>query len=141
MARRSPVTLRALLAGTACATVAVTTAASAAPPVPAVAVAGPEAATAGFTSRLVVALQGQPLTFVNGDVSGHTLTSKQTKPQRVRFGSKYYVIRVPLFDSSGVNPGASRDVKGVTALKPGKYDFYCSLHTGMTGQLVVEPAG
>ena len=143
MARPTPVMLRAVLAGAASAVLAVTTAASAAPkvPAPALAIAGPEAATAGFTSRVVLAVQGQALTFVNADVSGHTLTSKQTKPQRVKFGSKYYVIRVPLFDSSGVNPGATRDVKGVTALKPGSYDFYCSLHTGMTGQLLVKPAG
>ena len=139
--RPTTTTLRGLLAVAGSAALALTTTASAAPPAPAVAIAGPEAATAGFVSRVVLSVQGQALTFVNADVSGHTLTSKQTKPQRVKFGSKYYVIRVPLFDSSGVNAGATREVKGVTTLKPGTYDFYCSMHTGMTGQLLVKAAG
>jgi plastocyanin len=119
------------------------TGATAAPavPAPAVAVAGPEAATAGFVSRAVVSVQGQALSFANGDVAGHTLTSKATKPKKVKYGKKYYIIQVPLFDSDSVNGGAVGDVKGVTSLKPGTYDFYCSLHTGMTGQLMVQAAG
>jgi plastocyanin len=109
-------------------------------PAPAVAVAGPEAATAGFASRAVVLLQGQALSFANGDLSGHTLTSKLTVKKLVKFGKKTYVTYVPLFDGA-VNAGSVGDVKGVANLMPGTYDFYCSLHTGMTGQLTVQAAG
>lgn len=133
---------RSLLLVTMGAAVALTQTASAAPPpAPAIAVAGPEAAAVGFVSRYVVSLQGQALSFANGDVSGHTLTSKATRKKIVKYGKKRYVIYVPLFDSDSVNAGVVGDVKGVTSLKPGKYDFYCALHTGMTGQLIVQAAG
>ena len=117
------------------------TPATAGVPAPAVAVAGPEAAAVGFASKIVVSVQGQAMSFLNADVSGHTLTSKQTKKKVVTFGKRKYVISVPLFDSDSVNAGAIGDVKGVTSLAPGTYDFYCALHTGMTGQLMVKAAG
>jgi plastocyanin len=132
---------RPLLAVVACAGLALSTTASAAVPAPAIAIAGPEAATAGFVSRVVVSTKGQAMSFVNADVSGHTLTAKKTKKKIVTYGKKKYVIWVPLFDSDSVNPGAAGDVKGVTSLAPGTYDFYCALHTSMTGQLMVQAAG
>lgn len=109
------------------------------PPVPSVVVSGPQGAVVGFATPTVLSVQGQSLTFFNADTVGHTVTSKATKAKRVKFGKKYYTIRVPLFDSGNVSPVAAGDVKGVTGLKPGSYAFYCSAHTGMTGELVVNP--
>lgn len=129
---------RPVLAVAAIAALGFSTMANAAVPAPAVAVAGPQGATAGFVSKVAVAAQGQALTFVNADVSGHTLTSKATKKKLVRYGKKVYVTYVPLFDSDGVNAGGTADVKGVKTLKPGTYDFYCAMHTGMTGKLIVK---
>ena len=129
---------RPVLAVAAGVALAVSTTAGAAVPAPAVAIAGPQAATAGFVSKVAIATKGQMLTFVNADLSGHTLTSKATKKKLVRYGKKTYVTYVPLFDSDSVNAGATGDVKGVSALAPGTYEFYCALHTGMTGKLIVK---
>ncbi|HUR51806.1 MAG TPA: plastocyanin/azurin family copper-binding protein [Mycobacteriales bacterium] len=119
-----------------------TVGATAAPlPVPALAIAPPQAAVVGFALPTVIALKGQNVSFLNADVVGHTVTSVATKPKRVKYGKKYYTIRVPLFDSGGVSSATLGEVKGVTTLKPGSYAFYCALHTGMKGTLVVESAG
>jgi plastocyanin len=109
--------------------------------VPSLAVAPPQGAIVGFALPEAVVLQGQALSFVNADVVAHTLTSVATKPKKIKYGKKYYTIRVPLFDSGGVNSLGTSDVKGVTGLKPGSYAFYCSMHTGMKGTLVVQAAG
>jgi len=133
---------RALLLASAAGLLVGTVQSSAGPlPTPAVAVAPAQAAITGFATPIVVATQGQALSFVNGDVTGHTLTSKETKAVRIKYGRKYYTIRKPLFDSDSVNAGSVGDVKGVSSLKPGTYHFYCSLHTSMTGTLQVQAAG
>lgn len=134
--------LGAAVAGLVASSVGATFAAGAAPvPVPSLAVAPPQGAVIGFASPATVSVQGQALSFLNADVVGHTLTSVATKPKRIKYGRRYYTIRVPLFDSGGVTAAGVGDVKGVTGLKPGSYAFYCALHTGMKGTLVVEPAG
>jgi plastocyanin len=133
---------RLALGAAAAGLLAGTVGATAAPaPVPSVAVAPPQAAVIGFAVPEVLALQGQAVSFVNADVVAHTLTSVATKPQRIRYGKKYYTIRVPLFDSGSVAALGTGDVKGVTGLKPGSYAFYCTMHTGMKGTLVVQAAG
>jgi plastocyanin len=109
-------------------------------PAPALAVAPPQGAILGFASPVVVAVQGQAVSFANVDVVGHTLTAVGTKPQRLKYGKRWYTIRVPLFDSGGVNAAAVGDVKGVMSLKPGSYAFYCAMHTSMKGTLVVKSA-
>lgn len=112
--------------------------AQAAPPVPAVALTGPQAPTVGFATPSVISLQGQALTLANGDTTGHDITSKATKPVRVKFGKKYYTIQVPLFRSESIPAGGTGPVMGVEGLKPGSYQFFCSLHTSMTGTLMVQ---
>ncbi len=133
----------ALVLGAAALLVAATgaQAAAPAPPVPSVAVAGPQAPTVGFATPTVVTLAGQALTFANGDTTGHDITSKLTKPKKLKFGGKYYTIQVPLFRSESVPAGSTGPVVGVEGLKPGTYAFYCSLHTGMTGSLIVQATG
>ena len=115
--------------------------AQAAPPVPSLAVAGPQAPIVGFATPTVISLQGQALTFANGDTTGHDITSKLTKPVKVKFGKKYYVTQVPIFRSENVAAGGTGPVVGVEGLKPGTYQFFCSLHTSMTGTLMVQAAG
>jgi spore coat protein A len=109
-------------------------------PTPALAVAPPEGAVVGFASPQVLALQGQSLSLLNIDTVAHTLTSVASKPKRVKYGKTYFTIRVPLFDSGSIAGATLGDVKGVAGLKPGSYGFYCSMHTGMKGTLVVQPS-
>ena len=111
------------------------------PPVPSVAIAGPQGATVGFATPSVLTVTGQALTLANADATGHDITSKLTKPKKLKFGKKYYTIQVPLFRSESVPAGSTGPVVGVEGLKPGTYAFFCSLHTGMTGSLVVQPTG
>jgi plastocyanin len=133
---------RLALGAAAAALLASSVGASAVPvPVPSLAVAPPEGAVVGFALPQAVSLQGQALSFLNADVVAHTLTSVATKPKRIKYGKRYYTIRVPLFDSGSVASLATGDVKGVSGLKPGSYAFYCTLHTGMKGTLVVQAAG
>jgi plastocyanin len=131
--------LRPLAAAGAAAALAFAPVSEAAPiPVPALAVSGPQGATVGFATPTVLSVQGQGLTLLNADTVGHTITSTATKAKRVKFGKRYYTLRIPLFDSGNVSPLATGDVKGVGSLKPGTYTFYCSAHTGMKGSLVVN---
>lgn len=132
---------RATLAGVATLLAASTVGATAAPPAPVVAAAGPQAAIVGFASPVVVSLKGQSVKFVNGDSTSHTLTAIKTRKKKVRYHHKTYTIRVPLFDSGNVNPDGVGTVVGVEKLKPGTYQFLCTLHTSMKGQLTVRAAG
>jgi plastocyanin len=136
---------RRLLLGAAAAGLLVSNVgASASPlPTPALAVSGPQGAVVGFATPTVVAVQGQALQFLNVDTVGHNITSVATKPKKVKYGKKTFTMRVPLFDSGSVAGAALGEVKGVSGLKPGEYAFYCNVHTGMKGTLVVEasPAG
>jgi plastocyanin len=132
--------LRTLATAGAAAAVAAAPVSGAAPiPVPALAVSGPQGATVGFATPTVLSIQGQGLTLLNADTVGHTVTSKATRPKKVKFGKRYYIVRVPIFDSGNVAPAATGDVKGVTTLKPGSYEFFCYAHTGMVGTLIVNP--
>ena len=108
-------------------------------PAPALAVAPPQGAIVGFAVPTIVSVKGQALSLLNADTVGHTVTSVATKPQRLKYGKKWYTIRVPLFDGT-VGATAVGDVKGVANLKPGTYAFYCAMHTGMKGTLVVQPS-
>lgn len=109
-------------------------------PAPALAVAPPQGAVVGFAGPYAVAVQGQALSLLNVDTVAHTITSVASKPKRIKYGKKYFTIRVPLFDSGSIAGAAVGDVKGVAGLKPGSYAFYCSMHTGMKGTLVVKPS-
>jgi plastocyanin len=84
---------------------------------------------------------GQAVTLTNADVTSHDIVSKASRPVRVRYGKRYYTVRVPLFRSELAPSGAQKDVKGVASLKPGSYEFFCSLHTAMKGTLIVQEAG
>jgi plastocyanin len=109
-------------------------------PTPALAIAPPQGAVIGFGAPYVLAVQGQALSLLNADTVAHTLTSVATKPKKVKYGRKYFTIRVPVFDSGSIGGAAVGDVKGVISLKPGDYAFYCAMHTGMKGTLKVLPS-
>ena len=111
------------------------------PPFPAMVVSGPQSATTGFPPGPVLTIQGQALTLTNTDLTNHNITSTATNPVRVKYGKKFYTIRVPLFRSESVPSGGQKDVKGVVNLKPGSYAFLCSLHTAMKGTLMVQAGG
>jgi plastocyanin len=107
----------------------------------AVAAAGPGASSTGFATRVVVAPVGADVTFVNGDLVDHTLTSEALLPKKVAKKTPrckpYGAKRCPLFDSGTVPPGMANELDGLERIVPGtEYPFVCRLHSGMTGTLI-----
>ena len=40
---------------------------------------------------------------------------------------------------TGPIPGGRHHLTGITAYKPGIYEYFCSLHPGMQGKIIAEP--
>lgn len=70
---------------------------------------------------------GEKVTWKNYDLEDHTVTS-QPKPAQADEQQK------PVFDSGPLKPGQSFDY---TFTKAGSYPYYCQMHKGMTGVVVV----
>lgn len=73
--------------------------------------------------------QGGHLLFAPADNLGaHSIVSVDTYPDAT-----------PLFWAEQIGPGQTTDVTGVPGLRPGTYQFYCSNHPDMQGDLTVTP--
>ena len=91
-------------------------------------VAGPGAASTGFATPAVVALAGGKVSFTNLDTVQHDVTSDDHGPDGR-----------PLFQSKQIGLGETAPVEGTEKLQSGKsYGFYCSIHPGMRGTLIVQ---
>jgi plastocyanin len=73
--------------------------------------------------------QGGSLSFVNDDLPQHNVVATQSDP----------VTGQPLFQSRLIGLGEVAAVNGVERLGSGSYGFYCTIHPGMTGTLLVAP--
>ena len=82
-----------------------------------------------YSSEVITIDQGEALIFRNVDLNRHDLVSK------TQAGGK------PLFSTPLQSTGGEALVQGVQQLKGGSYPFLCSIHTYMTGTLVVTGAG
>lgn len=109
----------------------------------AVALAGPGAAVAGYATRIVATPDGTPVTFVNADVSDHTVTAadatlRRKAAKKTSYCKAYGVRSCPLFTSGVVPGGESAEVRGLGRAKPGReYEFVCQIHGSMQGTLIV----
>jgi plastocyanin len=116
----------------------------AAPAGAAVAVTAPGGFVAGFVPPVVVVAEGEEITYVNADVAPHNFialdafrTKKQAK--KAKWCSAFDKGRCPLFWSETITAGQTTDVLGLEVLKSGdQYAFFCSLHPGMKGTLIVR---
>jgi polyvinyl alcohol dehydrogenase (cytochrome) len=90
-------------------------------------VAGPGAASTGYATPAVIAFSGGKLDFTNLDVVQHDVTSDQ-----------HGTDGRPLFQSKLIGLGEAAPVAGVEKLPPGSYGFFCTVHPGMRGTLVVQ---
>ena len=110
----------------------------------AVAVTGPGGFVAGFVPPVVVVAPGEELTYANADIAPHNfiayeayLSKKQAK--KVPWCSGYDRGKCPVFWSETITLGESTEVLGLENVESGStYPFYCSLHPGMKGTLVVR---
>ncbi|MGY5149451.1 MAG: cupredoxin domain-containing protein [Candidatus Nitrosopumilus sp. bin_68KS] len=71
----------------------------------------------------IVTQKGKPVTWVNQDSAFHSVTSG------------FYEEPTDLFDSGHLDPFESYSV---TFDESGTYDYFCTLHPWMKGQVIVE---
>ncbi len=110
----------------------------------AVAVTGPGGFVAGFVPPVLVVAPGEAITYANADIAPHNfiaydafMTKKQAR--KAPWCSGYDRGKCPLFWSETITAGESTEVLGVENLESGRqYGFYCSIHPGMKGTLVVR---
>lgn len=110
----------------------------------AVSVTGPGGFLAGYVPPVVVIAPGEGITYANADIAphnfvadGHFMNKKQAK--KAKWCSGYDKGKCPLFWSPTIALGNSTEVLGLEFVKSGEsYAFYCSLHPGMKGTLIVR---
>ena len=90
-------------------------------------VAGPGATYTTYATPVVTIQKGQGLNFVNLDTPQHDVTADQ------KGGDGR-----PVFQSKLGGLGQVVPVDGVDRLASGSYGFFCSIHPGMRGTLVVR---
>ena len=76
-----------------------------------------------YIPSLIVIEKGKQVTWVNEDSAFHTITSG------------YYGAPTDLFDSGYLDPFESYTL---TFDEAGTYDYFCTLHPWMKGQVIVE---
>ncbi|HEY2429906.1 MAG TPA: hypothetical protein VGI06_13300, partial [Acidimicrobiales bacterium] len=90
-------------------------------------VAGPGAYATTYATPIMVVGAGGTLSFANEDLQQHDVTAAAVGPDGR-----------PLFQSALIGLGEVADVRGVSRLHPGSYGFFCSIHPGMHGTLIVS---
>jgi outer membrane protein assembly factor BamB/plastocyanin len=94
----------------------------------AIIMAGPQASSTGYATPTMVTRVGGPLSFLNLDLVQHDVVAERLGPDGR-----------PLFRSALVDFGESAPVNGLDRVQAGQtYGFFCSLHPGMRGNLVVR---
>lgn len=102
----------------------------------------------------VILKQGDSLTFTNLDIDVHDVRSDDKRPDQFDVNGNpqpgsapwcypafFLANQCPLFYSDTVGFTEETPVNGVSDLSEGKYQFYCTLHTWMRGQLLVVNTG
>ena len=109
------------------------------------AVSGPAAKYYGYLTTAVVVSKGGQLTYTNLDIERHNVV-QDVNADGIHGSSKrpwckqFDRGRCPVFYSPLIGLGQSEPVSGLQYVKPGElYTFYCTLHPGMKGKLVVQP--
>ena len=90
-------------------------------------VSGPGAASTGYATPAMVDQQGGKVTYLNLDNVQHDVNAVQ----KGKDGQ-------PIFHSKLIGLGESAPIVGADKVPAGTYDFYCSVHPGMRGQLIVR---
>ena len=84
---------------------------------------GPGGASYGYLTPAMVTQVGGPVNYTNGDIARHDVVSSEPG----------------LFRSALASTGQTVPVEGLENVESGKtYEFFCSLHPNMKGQLIVR---
>jgi plastocyanin len=135
--------MRVKLAAVAAASAALVLGA-AAPSHAAVAAAVPGSFVAGFATPVVVTAPGEAITFANADPAPHNFVADgvflpKKEAKKAEWCSAFTVKTCPFFWSPTIAAGETTEVQGVDLLESGtQYPFFCSVHPGMKGTLVVR---
>jgi polyvinyl alcohol dehydrogenase (cytochrome) len=101
-----------------------------------------QAQSYGYVTPYMVVQQGGKLQYANFDIVRHNVVQDPAADHKARksgaWCGQYPKGKCPLFWSRLIGLNQSEQVVGVSSLKPGTYSFYCSLHPGMKGKLVVQ---
>lgn len=106
---------------------------------------GPAAQFYGYTAPVIATQKGGQVTYANLDIAFHNVV-QDTKADGVAGSNKkpwcssYKKGECPVFWTKQIGVGQQTEVLGLESVKPGKtYTFFCTLHPGMRGSLVVAP--
>lgn len=118
------------------------------PALPPSAVAGPQAKFYGYLTPVVTVAKGDTLSFSSLDLERHDFVQDVAVdgfggPKKMPWcatGHHHgHGQPCPVFWSKLIGLGESTEVLGLKNLESGKtYSFFCSLHHGMKGKLVVQ---
>jgi polyvinyl alcohol dehydrogenase (cytochrome) len=117
---------------------------AAAPNAEASVVSLPQGQSYGFATPYMVVQRGGALQYANFDLVRHDVVQDVTadhtslKSGKAKWCRQFRKGKCPLFYSPLIGLDESENVLGVSSLKPGTYSFYCTLHPGMKGKLIVE---
>ncbi|MDQ1706697.1 MAG: hypothetical protein QOF18_3063 [Frankiaceae bacterium] len=105
-------------------------------------VSGPQAQSYGYLTPEIVVQRGGSLQYANFDLVRHNVVQDVNadhvaRKTKAKWCSAFQRRKCPLFWSPLVGLSQTTPVLGVSGLKPGTYSFYCTLHPGMKGKLVV----
>jgi plastocyanin len=114
--------------------------------VPVNAVVSPPAAQFyGYAAPVVVTEKGGQITYMNLDIAQHDVVQdpkadRIAGPRKKPWCKAFRRKACPVFWTRRIGIGQQTKVLGLGAVKPGKtYSFYCTLHPGMRGTLIVRP--
>ena len=104
----------------------------------------PQGQSYGYATPYMLVQKGGKLQYANFDLVRHnvvqdvTTDHKSLTSGKAKWCRQFKRGKCPLFYSGLIGLSQSEEVLGVSALKPGTYSFFCTLHPGMKGKLVVQ---
>jgi polyvinyl alcohol dehydrogenase (cytochrome) len=105
-------------------------------------VSGPQAQSYGYLTPLVVTTKGGTVTYTNVDLVRHDVVQDVAADhvhgsRKAKWCKQFRKHRCPLFWTPLIGLGEKTSILGLNRTKPGTYNFYCTLHPGMKGKLVI----